>query len=57
MREELVDVVEFMRTRPSIGGMLGPNFDVNVRVSASGRGLVFEFEPAGGMGVVHPHGG
>ena len=49
MREELIQVCDFIQSCPSIGGMLGPNVDVRVRLSASGKGLIIELEPAKGV--------
>jgi hypothetical protein len=46
MADELVEVCDLMQGMPGIGGMLGKNIDVKVKISPSGRGLVFEFEPA-----------
>lgn len=44
IREELIEVCDFMQSRPGIAGLLGPNVDVRVRVSPSGKGFIFEFE-------------
>ena len=42
---DLEAISDLLVSTPMVRALLGPNVNVAVRVSASGRGLVFELEP------------
>jgi hypothetical protein len=43
---DMATLSDLLVSTPMVRALLGPNVDVHVRVSDSGRGLVFELEPA-----------
>lgn len=42
---DMATISDLLVSTPMVRALLGPNVDVHVRVSDTGRGLVFELEP------------
>jgi len=45
METEIERLVDFIAKTTAVSALLGPNFDVSLGISKSGRGLIFQFEP------------